>query len=366
MHVSPVFFLPDDVMNACETYLMSALMMSDVGRRAYYCTSKVIMSNSTQKHGTLRVGTAGWTNDSWRGPFYPPGVTNENKLSAYQQSFGTVENNGTCHSMPSKTTVKKWKQKCGRNFQMAVKMVKHVTHEKDSVNQEALLRTFCDNVSDLGDNLGPILLQFPKTKQVTAAVIRSFARVIQNSDLSDNAKIAIEIRHADSTQDAAVLDELQTLGWCLVVHPNSIGRGTVIAENRQGFSESYNLEPLSKSWPITAHDWVYVRLHGTNDEHSGIYSDDELRLQAVPVICQWLRRGIDVYAYILCDNDHAGMPKSAKSLERLAHTELGTKIPRAPKQVTTITSFFGKKGNEKKRESNAKDESANSKRCQKG
>ena len=213
----------------------------------------------------------------------------------------------------------------------------------------------------------PFCCNFQKQEDVTVTMIQDLARVIQDSDLRNDAKIAIEIRHADSTRDAAVLNELRTLGWCLVAHPNSIGRGTVIAENRQGLSESYSLEPLSKSWPVTAQNWVYVRLHGTNDEHSGRYSDDELRQQAVSVICEWLRQGVDVYAYILCDDDHAGMPNSAKSLERLCHAELGTDIPRAPKQVTSITSFFTKRGNgTNKRASNGKNEKhANGKR-QKG
>lgn len=314
------------------------------------------MSN---QYGTLRVGTAGWTKDSWRGPFYPPGQKDDSKLDAYQQHFGTVENNGTCHSMPSIANITKWKKHCGQGFQMAVKMVKCATHEKQS-NDEAL-RTFADNISGLGDNLGPILFQFPRTKKVEVALIRRYAEIIQQSDLPGDVKIAIEIRHQDSINDATVLKELRRLGWCLVAHPNSVGRGTVIAENCQGLSESHGLEPLDKSWPITAKDWVYVRLHGTNDEHSGRYSDADLKRQAVPAICDWLRQGIDVYAYILCDDENAGMPLNAKSLERLCHEELGTEIPRAPKEVRSIASFFSKKNASrdtvgKKRTSNGKND----------
>jgi uncharacterized protein YecE (DUF72 family) len=306
------------------------------------------MSHSQHRQcGTLRVGTAGWTKDQWRGPFYLPGArSGEEKLDAYQQHLRTVENNGTCHSTPSKEAAAKWKARCGKGFQMATKMVKYVTHERGSPDSdEALdaLRTFADNVAGLGDNLGPILFQFPRTKKVSATQLRKMDKVLKQSNLPRDVKIAVEIRHCDSIRDTAVLDELRSLRWCLVAHPNSVGRGTVIAENREGRSESHGLDPVDGSWPITAVDWVYVRLHGANDEHSGRYSDADLKCQAVPAICHWLRNGIDVYVYILCDDDSAGMPDNAKSLERLCHKELGTSVPRAPKQVMSIASFFGTK-----------------------
>lgn len=320
----------------------------------------------TTKLGTLRVGTAGWTNDAWRGPFYPPGTTtSEKKLDAYQQHFCTVENNGTCHSTPSTETVTRWKNKCGKGFEMAVKMSKYVTHETKRDCNEESLRTFANHISGLKDNLGPILFQFPRTRKVSVALIRNMAHILQQcgSDLRD-VKIAVEIRHADSVQNDQVLQELRKLRWCLVAHPNSIGRGTVIAEHGHGFSESHGLEPLDNtSWPITAGDWIYVRLHGTNDEHRGRYSDSDLKMQAVPAICHWLRNGINVYAYILCDDDRAGMPLNAKSLERLCHAELGTDIPKAPKEVKSIASFFGKKTcNEKKRASETNEDVSSKRR----
>ena len=60
--------------------------------------------------------------------------------------------------------------------------------------------------------------------------------------------------------------------WALlVVHPDSVGRATV----KQGESVSYaGLQPLHVNC-VTA-DFVYVRLHGDNDEHTYRYSDDEL------------------------------------------------------------------------------------------
>lgn len=325
-----------------------------------YCLLQVIMANDAeqqqqqpqQRPGILRVGTAGWTKASWRGPFLPPGVksSGDAMLDAYQQHFRTVENNGTCHSTPSRETVLKWKARCGRDFLMAPKMAKHVTHAGGEQQQPQTaasldaLRIFADNLAALGEHLGPILLQFPRTRQLTAEQVRAMALVVENSRLPKDVKIAVELRNSTAIQDDDLLQELRRLQWCLVAHPNSIGRGTVIAEHRGEQSKpDYEPEPLQQSWPLTAGSWMYVRLHGTNDEHTGRYSEDELRRQAVPAIVAWLRRGIDVYAYLLNDDDEAAMPQNAKSLEFMCYQELGTSVPAAPKQVKSIASFFTKK-----------------------
>ena len=279
-------------------------------------------------------------------------------LDAYQQHLRTVENNGTCHSMPTKDTVAKWKAHCGKQFLMSPKMVKYVTHPQKATSNpttstgcnmspESLeaLRTFADTVAGLGEHLGPILIQFPRTRRLQADDVRAMARVVKESGLPVHAKIALEVRNQASVDDQALQHELQMQKWCLVVHPNTIGRGTVLCDHREGAGalrqQQYELEVIQENaWPVTAGDWVYVRLHGTNDEHQGRYTDAMLQTQAIPAILSWLRQGIDVYAYILNDDDAAGMPLAAQALERLCYQALGTAIPRAPKQVSSIASFF--------------------------
>jgi len=332
-----------------------------------------------QRHGRLSVGTAGWTSDSWRrgsNSFYPPGTksTGEAKLDAYQGHLRSVENNGTCHSMPSRDHVLKWKSHCAKDFTMAVKMVKTVTHDPsitgtfDDHNAAVWerLQTFVRNVAGLGNNLGPILLQFPRTTPVTPAMLRNIHKVFcekeqkrrgddeqetgregtKDRSSAPPLRIAVEIRHRDSIRNDDFIKVLQELKWCLVMHPNSVGRSTVAREDRDGKkSRSYELERIDADrWPVTTGDWAYVRLHGSNDEHQGRYSDNELMAQAVPAIVQWIRRGIDAYAYVLCDDDSAGMAHSAKALDRLCHRELGVSTPRAPKQqARSIASYFGAK-----------------------
>lgn len=298
--------------------------------------------------GTLRVGTAGWTNKpSWRGPFFPPRTSTPNELDAYQHHLHTVEINGTCYSMPSEATVTNWKSQCGKGFLMSPKMVNTVTHNGSPDQPQALqaLRVFADRIAILGRNLGPILLQFPRTLFLRPHHVDAMANVIAQSALSVDAKIAIEVRHQSAVHDKALIQSLRKHGWCLVVHPNSVGRSTVSAEHRNEAESSYSLEVLDTDWPRTASNWMYVRLHGTNDSHYGCYTDDQLIYQAVPSMVSWLKQGLDVYAYILNDDDAAAMPLNAQRLQDLCYTELkniypNLVIPRAPKQVASIASFF--------------------------
>lgn len=44
----------------------------------------------------VRIGTSGWTYDSWRGPVYPHGVPDSQRLEFYAgELFDTVELNAS-------------------------------------------------------------------------------------------------------------------------------------------------------------------------------------------------------------------------------------------------------------------------------
>ena len=348
-------------------------------------TPIVTTSNTPPKKklGTLRVGTAGWTNKpAWRGPFFPPRTSVRDELDAYQHHLRAVEINGTCHRMPSDSAVLHWKEQCGKGFCMSPKMVKTVTHDGAPDRPQALadLRVFCDRVALLKEYLGPILIQFPRTLQLQASHVDAMADVITNSALaSPQTRIAVEVRHPQALTDKALLNALRRHGWCLVQHPNSVGRSTIVAEQRTGDdagTSSYNLQPLDAStWPLTAQSWMYVRLHGSNDAHHGSYTQEQLAQQAVPAMVEWLQQGVDVYAFILNDDETAAMPRNAQTLQTLCYAAMpGVSVPRAPKQAAvSISSFFTPRktakrdmaadpgnagGNKRPKSANAKDSSA--------
>ena len=52
---------------------------------------------------TIRVGTSGWTYDSWAGPFYPKGVARRRWLEFYAERLETVELNASHYRWPRDT-----------------------------------------------------------------------------------------------------------------------------------------------------------------------------------------------------------------------------------------------------------------------
>jgi len=64
----------------------------------------------------ILIGTSGWHYDSWRGPFYPKGVTLKNQLRYYASQFQTAELNGVFYRTPTPDAVKSWRRDTAKDF----------------------------------------------------------------------------------------------------------------------------------------------------------------------------------------------------------------------------------------------------------
>ncbi len=102
------------------------------------------------------VGTSGWHYDSWRGPFYPPGLPIRAQLQYYASQFEAAELNGVFYRTPTVDTVRNWKKQTGKDFIFSWKASKFITHWKrlseNSVNSIKLMES---RVSLIGDKAGP-------------------------------------------------------------------------------------------------------------------------------------------------------------------------------------------------------------------
>lgn len=108
----------------------------------------------------VRLGTMGWAYDAWVGPFYPDGTRPADYLSVYSRAFGTVEVDSTFYAIPPAKTVRSWASRTPAGFSFALKMPQQITHEQRLRACEDLVALFADSARELGDALGPILLQF--------------------------------------------------------------------------------------------------------------------------------------------------------------------------------------------------------------
>jgi uncharacterized protein YecE (DUF72 family) len=317
--------------------------------------------------GKFYVGCAGFSSSSWVGNFYPKALVGNNsdrQIDHYQQHFSTVETNSTFYGTPSESTVAKWKQQFAKSFKLVVKSPKWLTHERSELDC-SVLSPFMERMEPLGDILACILIQCPRRVAVDATQLEQLRQQLQDETCSwYKGRIAIELRNEISYYDQSVRDFiLSNTNWTLVVHPNSIGRatvGTTVSGRGNDLLGSYVPEKLSKvaetALPAEQKSgFVYIRLHGSNDEHRGDYSMEDLK-DAANQISSWRTKGLDVFCFILNDMEPltntkaiephekwCAMPKNAKQLEGLCilSKEDAPKPPKKPK--ATLLNFFGKK-----------------------
>lgn len=81
-------------------------------------------------------------------------------LGYYATKFDTVEVDATFYGTPSVATVQGWDRKTPKGFVFAAKVPQVITHEKVLVDCDADFTQFIEVMDNLGDKLGPLLLQF--------------------------------------------------------------------------------------------------------------------------------------------------------------------------------------------------------------
>src|SRR6185503_6370716 len=108
---------------------------------------------------SIRLGTQGWNYDAWVGPFYPEGTKPADFLGVYSRAFDTVEVDSTFYATPPSKTLRGWAQRTPPNFVFALKLPQEITHVRRFRDVDSLANEFLDRARELGEKLGPILIQ---------------------------------------------------------------------------------------------------------------------------------------------------------------------------------------------------------------
>src|SRR5919107_1477937 len=139
----------------------------------------------------LYLGTSGWSYSDWEGTLYPEALPSASRLAEYVKRFATVEIDSTFYGTPRRSTVQKWREVAPDGFLFAAKFPQEVTHESNLVGSEAEAERFVRTMSELGDKLGPLLLQLPPSFTVEGmGVLEDFLK-----GLPEGFRYAVEVRH---------------------------------------------------------------------------------------------------------------------------------------------------------------------------
>jgi uncharacterized protein YecE (DUF72 family) len=139
----------------------------------------------------LYLGTSGWSYSDWEGTVYPEALPSGSRLAEYVKRYATVEIDSTFYGTPRRSTVQNWREIAPDGFLFAAKFPQEITHEANLVDAEPEMEVFLRTMAELGDRLGPLLLQLPPSFTVDGmGVLEDFLK-----SLPEGFRYAVEVRH---------------------------------------------------------------------------------------------------------------------------------------------------------------------------
>ena len=143
----------------------------------------------------LYAGTSGFSYPGWKGVFYPEKLPAARMLAYYAERLNGVELNGSFYRTPPPTTLAGWAAQTPAGFRFSLKGHRALTYSADAFDKEGMARQVTPTLGCLGERLGPVLLQFPPTRQrdpglldrlLTALGIRAAAEFRHDSWFADD------------------------------------------------------------------------------------------------------------------------------------------------------------------------------------
>jgi uncharacterized protein YecE (DUF72 family) len=239
----------------------------------------------------VRIGISGWTYAPWRGVFYPKGLPHKRELDYAAQQFRTIEINGTFYGMQRPDAFAAWAAQTPDDFVFAVKAPRFITHMKRLRDAETPLANFiASGLLRLGPKLGPILWQFPPNFAFDPERIEPFLRLLPHDT---KAAARLGRRHDNKLKAPAWL---QADADRPIRHAFEIRHDSFRTRDFIDLLRRYDVALVcadTVAWPrlmeVTA-DFVYCRLHGSEELYASGYDDDALDDWARRVAA-WARGG---------------------------------------------------------------------------
>lgn len=227
--------------------------------------------------GRVRVGTSGWTYDSWQDVFFPEGLARRRRLEYLASRLDTAEVNGTFYSLQRASSFRGWADATPEHFRFAVKGSRYITHMKKLRDvDEALGRFLASGLLALGPKLGPVLWQLPANLGWDAERVEQFLRRLPRTTGQMAEQAA---GHTDGVPDpCTVADQDRPVRYALEArHPSfrSAEAVQLLRDHEVALVVSDGAGEFPRFDDVTA-DLVYVRLHGQGELYAGAYDDRTL------------------------------------------------------------------------------------------
>jgi uncharacterized protein YecE (DUF72 family) len=227
--------------------------------------------------GKIRIGVSGWRYAGWREDFYPSDLAQDRELAYMAERLTSIEINGTFYALQRPESFARWAAETPDDFQFAVKAPRFITHILRLRGIDKPLANFlASGVLRLGPKLGPILWQFPPNFRFDAERFEDFLALLPGDT---EAASALARRHDSHVTGRAAL---KTDAKRKLRHAVEIRNESFAVPNFVGLLRRHGVALVCADapvWPclkdVTA-DFVYCRLHGSEELYAGSYDDAAL------------------------------------------------------------------------------------------
>jgi uncharacterized protein YecE (DUF72 family) len=233
------------------------------------------------KHGTVRIGISGWTYAPWRGKFYPKDLPHKRELSYAAEHFRSVEVNGTFYGLQRPEAFARWHDETPDDFVFAIKGSRYITHMRRLKDIETpLANFFASGVLRLNRKLGPILWQFPPHMRFDAERFENFLSLLPKDTREAEA---LAHRHDDRLNGRSWLKSEADMP---VRHAFEIRHTSFCSPDFIALLRRYGAALVcadTVEWPLLmdlTSDFVYCRLHGSQQLYVSGYDSDDLDIWA--------------------------------------------------------------------------------------
>ena len=208
-----------------------------------------------------------------------------------------MELNNSFYQIPSQKNVKIWAEITPPHFMFSCKANRYITHYKKLEDTTETVEKLLNAFSNFEEKLGPILFQFPPYWPIDIPRLNTFIEQLPKRYL-----YTFEFRHKSwFCEELYELLDKYNLSLCFYNHK------------------------IYRSPEIITSQFIYVRMHGPNEEaYQGSY-EDSILLEYAQKFINWRKEGKAIYCYF--DNDEkANAPKDAQRLRTILNNNPSPKM----------------------------------------
>ncbi|HVG26643.1 MAG TPA: DUF72 domain-containing protein [Acidobacteriaceae bacterium] len=234
--------------------------------------------------GRVRIGISGWRYAGWRGVFYPPKLPQRRELEFAATRFPTVEINGTFYSLQRPQYFRDWSAATPPDFVFAIKGSRFLTHMLKLRNaHEPLANFFANGLLELGPKFGPVLWQFPPQLRFERSRFADFFALLPRTHgaAASLARLHGPRLEGRVTIDACGVPAHTPIRHCMEIRDESFATDAFIELLREHDIGLVVADTVS--WPLlmdVTSDFVYCRLHGSEELYASGYGHEALEIWA--------------------------------------------------------------------------------------